>query len=326
MDKYYMGIDVGSVSTNIILMDENKNVYYKKYMRTQGKPIEILKLGIGEIEDELGKIDIVGVGVTGSGRYLANIIVGADIVKNEITAHAVAGLNFIPEVRTIIEIGGQDSKIILIRDRIVVDFAMNTVCAAGTGSFLDRQAIRLGVNISDFGNLALKSKNSVRIAGRCAVFAESDMIHKQQLGHNQSDIARGLCDALVRNYLNNVGKGKEILPPILFQGGVAANVGIKEAFKEALGEEIYIPDNYDVMGAIGAAILAKEEVKKKGKTNFKGTSLCKMDYQVNGFECDGCSNTCEVIEIKEDGRILARYGDKCGKWSNTINNRDSKLA
>ena len=131
---------------------------------------------------------------------------------------------------------------------------------------------------------------------------------------------------LVRNYLNNVGKGKEILPPILFQGGVAANVGIKEAFKEALGEEIYIPDNYDVMGAIGAAILAKEEVKKKGKTNFKGTSLCKMDYQVNGFECDGCSNTCEVIEIKEDGRILARYGDKCGKWSNTINNRDSKLA
>lgn len=321
-----MGIDVGSVSTNIILMDENKNVHYKKYMRTQGKPIEILKLGIGEIEDELGKIDIVGVGVTGSGRYLANIIVGADIVKNEITAHAVAGLNFIPEVRTIIEIGGQDSKIILIRDRIVVDFAMNTVCAAGTGSFLDRQAIRLGVNISDFGNLALKSKNSVRIAGRCAVFAESDMIHKQQLGHNQSDIARGLCDALVRNYLNNVGKGKEILPPILFQGGVAANVGIKEAFKEALGEEIYIPDNYDVMGAIGAAILAKEEVKKKGKTNFKGTSLCKMDYQVNGFECDGCSNTCEVIEIKEDGRILARYGDKCGKWSNTINNRDSKLA
>lgn len=326
MDKYYMGIDVGSVSTNIILMDENNNVHYKKYMRTQGKPIEILKLGIGEIEDELGKIDIVGVGVTGSGRYLANIIVGADIVKNEITAHAVAGLNFIPEVRTIIEIGGQDSKIILIRDRIVVDFAMNTVCAAGTGSFLDRQAIRLGVDISDFGNLALKSKNSVRIAGRCAVFAESDMIHKQQLGHNQSDIARGLCDALVRNYLNNVGKGKEILPPILFQGGVAANVGIKEAFKEALGEEIYIPDNYDVMGAIGAAILAKEEVKEKGKTNFKGTSLCKMDYQVNGFECDGCSNTCEVIEIKEDGRILARYGDKCGKWSNTINNRDSKLA
>jgi predicted CoA-substrate-specific enzyme activase len=321
-----MGIDVGSVSTNIVLMDEKNNIHYKKYIRTQGKPIDILKEGIGEIELEFGEIEILGVGVTGSGRYLANVIVGADIVKNEITAHAVAGLSSIPELKTIIEIGGQDSKIIIIRDGIVVDFAMNTVCAAGTGSFLDRQAIRLGVDISDFGSLALKSKNSVRIAGRCAVFAESDMIHKQQLGHNQSDIAKGLCDALVRNYLNNVGKGKEILSPILFQGGVAANIGIKRAFEEALGENVYIPDNYDVMGAIGVAMLAKEEVRKKGYTDFKGTSIHNIDYKVNGFECNGCSNICEIIEIRENGNILARYGDKCGKWSNLSRDRNIKLA
>ncbi len=321
-----MGIDVGSVSTNIILMDENKDLHYKKYMRTQGKPIEMLKEGIGEIERDIAGGEIAGVGVTGSGRYLANIIVGADIVKNEITAHAIAGLNFIPEVKTIIEIGGQDSKIIILRDKIVVDFAMNTVCAAGTGSFLDRQAIRLGIDIAEFGGLALQSDNSVRIAGRCAVFAESDMIHKQQLGHNQSDIAKGLCEALVRNYLNNVGKGKEILSPVMFQGGVAANIGIKKAFEEALGEEIYIPENYDVMGAIGVAMLAKEEVKKKGKTNFKGTSIHNINYRVSGFECDGCSNVCEVVEIHEDGRILARYGDKCGKWSNSIGENNIKLA
>nr|WP_236908188.1 acyl-CoA dehydratase activase [Clostridium sp. Cult3] len=326
MDKYYMGIDVGSVSTNIILMDDDNNIHYKKYMRTQGKPIDMLKEGIREIELEKKDANILGVGVTGSGRYLANIIVGADVVKNEITAHAVAGLDFLPHVQTIIEIGGQDSKIIILRDKVVTDFAMNTVCAAGTGSFLDRQAIRLGVDISEFGDLALKSKSSVRIAGRCAVFAESDMIHKQQLGHNQSDIAKGLCEALVRNYLNNVGKGKEILSPILFQGGVAANVGIRKAFEETFRERVYVPDNFDVMGAIGVAILAKEEVKKKGYTNFKGTSIHRVDYVVNGFECDGCSNICEVIEIKEDGRLLARYGDKCGKWSNSLGNRDSKLA
>ncbi len=321
-----MGIDVGSVSTNIVLMDENNNVHYKKYMRTQGKPIEVLKDGIGEIERLKDNIDIIGVGVTGSGRNLASIIVGADVVKNEITAHAVAGLNFLPNVKTIIEIGGQDSKIIILRDKVVTDFAMNTVCAAGTGSFLDRQAIRLGIDISEFGDLALQSNNSVRIAGRCAVFAESDMIHKQQLGHNQADIAKGLCEALVRNYLNNVGKGKEILSPILFQGGVAANVGIIKAFEETFGEKIYIPDNYDVMGAIGVAILAKEEVKKIGYTKFKGISIHKANYNVNGFECEGCSNICEVIEIKEDGRILARYGDKCGKWSNSLESKDSKLA
>lgn len=326
MDKYYMGIDVGSVSTNIVLMDKDNNVHYKKYMRTQGKPIDILKEGIGNILDELGEVEILGVGTTGSGRYLANIIVGADIVKNEITAHAIAGLNFNPNIRTIIEIGGQDSKIIILRDGIVVDFAMNTVCAAGTGSFLDRQAIRLGIDISEFGKLALQSKNSVRIAGRCAVFAESDMIHKQQLGHNQSDIAKGLCEALVRNYLNNVGKGKEILEPILFQGGVAANVGIREAFKEALNKDILVPDNYDVMGAIGAALLAKEEMKKKSKSNFKGFFIHEINYKVNGFECNGCSNRCEVVEISDDGKVLARYGDKCGKWSNYINSQDIKLA
>lgn len=321
-----MGIDVGSVSTNIVLMDEDNNIYYKKYMRTQGKPIEILKEGIREIENLEEDIEILGVGVTGSGRNLANIIVGADVVKNEITAHAVAGLDYLPDVKTIIEIGGQDSKIIILRDEIVTDFAMNTVCAAGTGSFLDRQAMRLGIDINDFGDLALKSKNSIRIAGRCAVFAESDMIHKQQLGHNQADIAKGLCEALVRNYLNNVGKGKEILSPILFQGGVAANIGIRRAFEATFGERIYIPDNYDVMGAIGVAILAKEEVKKKGYTNFKGTSIHKADYEVNGFECDGCSNICEVIEIRENGGLLARYGDRCGKWSNSLENKDSKLA
>lgn len=326
MEKYYLGIDVGSVSTNIILMDETNNVHYKKYLRTQGKPIEIIKKGMEDILQEFGEVEIMGVGTTGSGRYLADIIVGADIVKNEITAHAIAGLNYNPFVRTIIEIGGQDSKIIILRDGIVVDFAMNTVCAAGTGSFLDRQAIRLGIDINEFGSLALKSKSPVRIAGRCAVFAESDMIHKQQLGHNQSDIAKGLCDALVRNYLNNVGKGKEILEPILFQGGVAANIGIKQGFIEALNMNVEVPPNYDVMGAIGAAILAKEETRKKGKTNFKGFSIGRLEHNVYGFECDGCSNKCEIVEIRSNNRILARYGDKCGKWSNSINNEDSKLA
>ncbi len=310
-----MGVDVGSVSTNIVLIDDKNQVVYKEYLRTQGNPIKILREGIERLANRAGHNKILGVGCTGSGRQLASIIIGSDIVKNEITAHAVASLSANPEVRTIIEIGGQDSKIIILRDGITVDFAMNTVCAAGTGSFLDRQAIRLGIDIEDFGDYALKSKNNLRIAGRCAVFAESDMIHKQQLGHNQEDIIMGLCQALVRNYLSNIGKGKDIKGPIMFQGGVAANSGIKEAFQEELGEEIIIPENFDVMGAVGAAILGKEKSKENGYTNFKGLDLYKKDYSVKGFECGGCSNLCEVLEIKEDNKTLARYGDKCGKWS-----------
>ena len=315
MDSYHLGLDVGSVSTNLVLLDEYNKLIYKSYLRTQGKPIEVIKEGFKDLSNKYNCENIISAGVTGSGRYLASIIIGGDIVKNEITSHAVAALNDKKEVRTIIEIGGQDSKIIIIRDGIVIDFAMNTVCAAGTGSFLDRQALRLGIDIDLFGNMATSSVSPVRIAGRCAVFAESDMIHKQQLGHNQEDIVYGLCEALVRNYLSNVGKGRDIKTPILFQGGVAANKGIKKAFEIELKEEVIIPENFDVMGAIGAAILGKEKALDQGFTNFKGGELYKNSYNVVPIECNDCSNACEILEIKEEENLLARYGDKCGKWS-----------
>ncbi|MGI6165949.1 MAG: acyl-CoA dehydratase activase, partial [Limnochordia bacterium] len=229
----YLGIDVGSVSTNLVVVDEEFQVIESLYLRTQGKPIEAIQKGLRELAKRLGDTEIMGVGTTGSGRQLAGVMVDADVVKNEITAHAVAASIAVPDVKTVLEIGGQDSKIIILREGVVVDFAMNTVCAAGTGSFLDQQAARLDVPIEDFGELALEATNPVRIAGRCTVFAESDMIHKQQMGHQVPDIVAGLCEAMVRNYLNNVGKGKEILAPVVFQGGVAANVGIKAAFSQA---------------------------------------------------------------------------------------------
>jgi len=318
--KYYLGVDVGSVSTNLVLMDKKYRVIKKIYLKTRGQPIKAIKKGLDFLGEDLGDEDIAGVGTTGSGRMLAAALLGADIIKNEITAHAIAGIKFKPEVSTIIEIGGQDSKIIILRKGIVVDFAMNTICAAGTGSFLDRQAERLGIPIEEFGSLALKSRNPVRIAGRCAVFAESDMIHKQQIGHNIEDIIKGLCEALVRNYLNNVAKGKEIKDPILFQGGVAANIGIKKAFEKALNRKISVPDNYDVMGAYGAAILAKEKMEQqKIKTNFRGFPSKNTSFNTSGFECTGCSNHCEIIEIKSNGRLISRWGDRCGKWNDWQN-------
>ncbi|WP_432407644.1 acyl-CoA dehydratase activase [Wukongibacter sp. M2B1] len=328
MKEIYLGVDVGSVSTNIVVMDSEKNVIDTLYIRTKGKPIEALRIGLRQIKDKLEKdVKVSGLGTTGSGRHLAATMLGADIVKNEITAHGVAALNIVPDVKTIIEIGGQDSKIILLRDGIIYDFAMNTVCAAGTGSFLDRQAERLGIPIQEFGSLALKSKAPVRIAGRCAVFAESDMIHKQQLGHNQEDIINGLCEAMARNYINNLGKGKEIKPPIIFQGGVAANVGIKKSFEKLLGSEIIVPQFANVMGAIGAGLLAREEVRKTGKTKFLGLEIADSSFNVKSFECESCPNMCEVVEFYRDEKLVARWGDKCGRWSNVqISQEDEKLA
>jgi predicted CoA-substrate-specific enzyme activase len=196
--KGFLGVDVGSVSTNIVVVDADGKLLVDRYLRTSGRPIEVVQQGIYDIGKELaGDVEILAAGTTGSARFLTSMIVGADVVKNEITAHAVAASNIVPGVRTIIEIGGQDSKIIILRDGVVTDFAMNTVCAAGTGSFLDQQASRLLIPIEEFGNYALKAKNPVRIAGRCAVFAESDMVHKQQLGYNTEDIIAGLCEALM---------------------------------------------------------------------------------------------------------------------------------
>ncbi|MFW5985882.1 MAG: BadF/BadG/BcrA/BcrD ATPase family protein, partial [Halanaerobiales bacterium] len=188
------------------------------------------------------------------------------------------------------------------------------------GSFLDQQAARLGVPIEEFGQLALESSSPVRIAGRCSVFAESDMIHKQQLGHSIPDIVAGLCQALVRNYLNNVARSKEIREPVIFQGGVAANEGIKRAFEEELNLKIIIPKQYEVMGAIGAALLARDEVRKKqGKTTFKGLKITEFDYRADSFICEGCANRCEVINIFQEGELIARWGGKCQKHQLQIN-------
>jgi hypothetical protein len=191
---------------------------------------------------------------------------------------------------------------------------MNTVCAAGTGSFLDHQSARLGIPIEEFGSYALKAGTGAQIAGRCSVFAESDMIHKQQVGYQLEDIIYGLCEALVRNYLNNLAKGKELSSPIVFQGGVAANLGMKRAFEEALQTEIIIPSLFDVMGAIGAALLARENSSPLEKSRFKGFEVSDMNYGTSSFICQGCSNNCEVVKIQVEGKTLARWGGRCGKW------------
>ncbi len=315
--KVFLGIDVGSVSTNLVMVDAENNLIDYNYLLTRGQPIQAVQEGMKQIGDKLPPgASVSGVGVTGSARSLIGVAVGADVVKNEITAHAVAADAEMPGVQTVLELGGQDSKIIILRHGVVTDFAMNTVCAAGTGSFLDHQAARLNIPIEDFGRLALNSKHPVQIAGRCSVFAESDMVHKQQMGYKIEDIIAGLCEALVRNYLNNVGKGKEILAPVVFQGGVAANVGIKAAFESALGLEVIVPEHHHVMGAIGSALLARSVMKEGRKSAFRGFALSDLEYEASSFECNGCPNICEIINLSLEGELLARWGGRCGKWEN----------
>ena len=208
MNKYYMGIDIGSISTKGVIIDNENNIVAKDYLWTEGNPINAVKKLVESLYKQVGDINVVSVGTTGSARYLIGKILNASVVKNEITAHAIGTMSKVGDVKTIIEIGGQDSKIILIDNGIVVDYAMNTICAAGTGAFLSSQAKRLGVDIEDFGSIAKMSTNSPKLSARCSVFAESDLVHKLQMGYKKEDVIKGLCDSVVLNYLNNVGKEK----------------------------------------------------------------------------------------------------------------------
>lgn len=261
--EHYLGIDAGSVSTKLVVLDSKDKVVAQAYLPTQGAPIAAVREGLKLVISQAPSSNIAAVAITGSGRELISTVIAASLVKNEISAQAAAAAHSLSDVRTVIEIGGQDSKLILMQNGLMTDFAMNTVCAAGTGSFLSHQATRLGLSLEAFGALALKSTSPANIAGRCTVFAESDMIHQQQIGTSLEDIAYGLCKTLVRNYLASVTSGKEILPPVVMQGGVAYNPGIVRAFEEELGVELTIPPHPELTGAIGAALLARQEMSEE---------------------------------------------------------------
>ena len=315
-NNVYMGIDVGSVSTKFAVLNDKDELVTSLYLRTDGQPIVSIQRGLKELSTALPNgMRIAGVATTGSARYLAGVLVHADLVKNEISCQAAAAVRFVPDTATVIEIGGQDSKIIIIRDGIVTDMGMNTVCAAGTGSFLDQQAQRMNLPIEDFGREALKSTKPIQIAGRCAVFAETDMIHKQQMGHCRADVIKGLCRALARNYLNNTAAGKEILSPVVFQGGVALNRGMVTAIEEELMASVTVPAHPGITGAIGAALIAHEEFKSEDKrTSFAGFDIADAVLSASSFECKKCASLCDISQVLCKEKVVARWGGQCDLW------------
>ena len=311
-ESFYLGIDVGSISANLVLIGPDDGVVFEDYRRVDGRPLRAAQAALAALQAAHPQATVAGVGATGSARHLVAAALGANVVQNEISAHACAAIHAHPEAQTVFEIGGQDSKVTIIRDRVVVDFAMNLLCAAGTGSFLDAQAKRLNITIAELSEQSMLSTRPTSIAGRCTVFAESDMIHKQQIGHRQEDIVMGLCLAMARNFLGNVCVGKEIRPPIVFQGGVSANQGMRRAFAELLKCELIIPEHHMVMGALGAALLAKRAAPAASR--FRGFDVCERAIDTRSFTCGDCSNECEVIEIVDRGEIVGRSGGRCRKW------------
>jgi len=323
----YLGLDIGSTSTNVVLIDRDMKLIAKCYLPTAGRPLEAVRKGLDEVARECGDcVNIVGVGATGSGRYLIGDFVGADVVRNEITAQAKAAAAIDPEVDTIFEIGGQDSKYIALKDGVVVDFEMNKVCAAGTGSFLEEQAERLGISIKgEFSDLALETSAPAPMGERCTVFIETDMVHHQQKGVDKGGLVAGLAYSIVLNYLNRVVGDRRIGNKIFFQGGTAANLAVVAAFEKVTGKKITVPTHHDVTGAIGSAILAMEEMDPGQKTKFKGFDLSRKKYQLESFECRDCSNICEIRKVVMEGEAPLYYGGRCEKYDVKKGGNDNSI-
>ena len=352
--KAYLGIDIGSVSTNVAVIDECGKVITEIYTATMGRPIEVVAGALSQIEERWGEsLTICGVGTTGSGRELIGELVGADTVNDEITAHKT-GAMFVGRTMldgqlpdTIFEIGGQDAKYISLQDGVVVDFTMNDACAAGTGSFLEERAEELDIAIKDqFAELALSSKAPIRLGERCTVFMERDVNSYMQRGAEKADLVAGLACSVVYNYINRVVRGRRIGKCIFFQGGTAYNDAVAAAFAAVTGKQIIVPPHNGVIGAIGAALLAREQMKQargpadldladqrptprgdnregqyvrqaRQKTSppvsrFRGYDLSKVSYSLREFTCNGCSNACRIQEFTVEGN-KTYWGDKCSE-------------
>jgi predicted CoA-substrate-specific enzyme activase len=314
----YLGIDIGSVSTNLVVIDEHGNLLHEIYLRTQGRPIEVVQKGLREIQESISDLlDIRGVGTTGSGRELIGELIGADTVNDEITAHKTGSTHVcqilkMASVDTIFEIGGQDSKFIRLDKGVVVDFTMNEACAAGTGSFLEEQAEKLGISIKgEFAQLALASKSPAKLGERCTVFMERDVTSLLLKGAEVGDLAAGLAYSVALNYLNRVVRGRKIGDVIFFQGGTAYNDAVAAAFSQILGKTIIVPPHNGVIGAIGMALLARDRMANaEHKTKFRGYDLDKVDFTTREFVCQACSNFCDIKEFKIEGN-KTYWGDKC---------------
>ncbi|HEY6010002.1 MAG TPA: acyl-CoA dehydratase activase, partial [Nitrospirota bacterium] len=269
-NNLFLGIDIGSVTVKTALLDAEKTVLSESYARIQGDPLRTLAGELAGLSSRYPEHAIKAAGITGSGGKQIAGVIGATFVNEILSQSSFAGF-YHPQARTIIELGGEDAKLItLARDQdsgrgMIEDFSMNAACAAGTGSFLDQQASRLHLTIEEFSAIALRSATPPRVAGRCSVFAKSDMIHLQQIATPDHDIVAGLCFAMARNFKATVGKGKKFHTPLLFLGGVAANLGMRRAFREVLKlseSALTIPDHFNTSGAIGAALMVMERTSR----------------------------------------------------------------
>ncbi|MHC4472720.1 MAG: acyl-CoA dehydratase activase, partial [Planctomycetota bacterium] len=308
-----LGIDVGSTSTKCTLVDPDRNMVALLYRKTAGDPIgatQLLFRAILELSEKQGvHFEVIGAGTTGSGRKLIRRVTGAEFERDEITAHAVAATFLDPEVDTILEIGGQDAKFTQLESGVVYNSVMNYVCAAGTGSFIEEQARKLGVSVGEYAEHALGVRAPMT-SDRCTVFMERDLDLLLAGGFSRREVAAAVLHSVRDNYLNKVVNGLHIGERVYFQGATARNRALIAAFEQELGIPILVSPYCHVTGALGMSLLILAEGVEE--RTFQGLAFARRNVATETEECTLCSNECTMTLIRTEDEVVA-WGAACGR-------------
>ncbi len=313
-----LGVDAGSTTTKAILLDPSTQaVVASHYGRTKGNPVAATRECLQVLISQVDNRPIGLIGTTGSARELVGAYLGTEHVYNEISAHAAGATYFDPEVDTIFEIGGQDSKYIYLRNGVPIDYAMNNACSAGTGSFLEESAHSdLGITVSDIADLALAAPSPVQFKATCAAFINSDIRLAQQQGHPRDNIIAGLVYAITGNYLNRVKGPRYVGKKIFLQGGVALNRAVGYAFAHSVGRQVVIPPSPELLGALGVGLLAmRRSSTMSGHTVDLLTLAAPEMKRVGRFTCGACKMYCSIDRFEVAGRRFP-FGGRCSLYEN----------
>jgi predicted CoA-substrate-specific enzyme activase len=324
--RYVLGVDGGSTTTKAALVDvETRRICAAHYTKTNGNPERALKECLAAMAEQARSAagpegpSIVGVGTTGSSGEFLSVLCGTPWYHNEIIAHACGATHFCPEVDTIFEIGGQDSKFTRLRARVPVDFNMNDSCAAGTGSFIEESAKDdLGVAMEAIAETALRGREPLGFSNQCAAFTNSDTRKAAQEGAPREDIVAGLAYAVASNYIAKVVAHRALGEHVVFQGGTSRNRAIALALAARSGRRITVPPDPELMGCFGIALwllekLAVGEAREQPFT-FEGLLQTQAEFG-REFTCRACDNLCDIQQIRVGGEVFP-FGGRCNKWVN----------
>ncbi|MGD9331391.1 MAG: acyl-CoA dehydratase activase, partial [Desulfobacterales bacterium] len=315
----FLGTDIGSTSTKAVLMAPDKTVLAGFYTRTGGQPLAALQRILEAVDDlthrQQSELTVKAAGTTGSGRKFIGCIMGADLVLDEITAHARAACELNPQVDTIIEIGGQDAKFTTLQDGRVTSATMNTVCAAGTGSFIEEQAAKLGCSLEDLAHRTAH-RCAPLSSDRCTVFMERDLNHFLTEGWDTNDVLAAVLHSVRENYLLKVATQSQIGDVVFFQGATAKNRALVAAFEQRLKKPILVSKYCHLTGALGTALTLWDEhgesASKTARTTFVGIDLWRSEVPVRAELCNLCPNSCKLSVAEVEGETVA-YGFLCGR-------------